>query len=98
MCLSSASPLAMRTSGNWMPWRRRPRRGCSMAAAISSAHSGQCAAITRTIMRNWFGNDWNWIVAGLVAAIVVPVLSFYAGMPIWIAAVIGLLVFVGLIF
>ncbi|NRP85529.1 hypothetical protein GFPCMMHI_01427 [Ensifer adhaerens] len=49
-------------------------------------------------MRNWFGNDWNWIVAGLVAAIVVPVLSFYAGMPIWIAAVIGLLVFVGLIF
>jgi len=49
-------------------------------------------------MRNWFGNDWNWIVAGLAAAIVVPVLSFYAGMPIWIAAVIGLLVFVGLIF
>ena len=49
-------------------------------------------------MRNWFGNDWNWIVAGLAAAIVVPVLSFFAGMPIWIAAVIGLLVFVGLIF
>ena len=49
-------------------------------------------------MRNWLGNDWNWIVAGLVAAIVIPVLSFYAGMPIWIAAVIGLLVFVGLIF
>ena len=49
-------------------------------------------------MRNWFGNDWNWIVAGLAAAILVPVLSFFAGMPIWIAAVIGLLVFVGLIF
>ncbi|SCB41462.1 5-bromo-4-chloroindolyl phosphate hydrolysis family protein [Rhizobium multihospitium] len=49
-------------------------------------------------MRNWFGNDWNWIVAGLAAAIVVPVLSFLAGMPIWIAAIIGLLVFVGLIF
>lgn len=49
-------------------------------------------------MRNWFGNDWNWIAAGLAAAIVVPVLSFFAGMPIWIAAVIGLLVFVGLVF
>lgn len=49
-------------------------------------------------MRNWFGNDWNWIVAGLAAAIVVPVLSFFAGMPIWIAAIIGLFVFVGLIF
>lgn len=49
-------------------------------------------------MRNWFGNDWNWIVAGLAAAIVVPVLSFLAGMPIWIAAIIGLLVFIGLIF
>ncbi|NLS16064.1 5-bromo-4-chloroindolyl phosphate hydrolase [Rhizobium sp. P40RR-XXII] len=49
-------------------------------------------------MRNWFGNDWNWIVAGLAAAIVVPLLSFFAGMPIWIAALIGLLVFVGLIF
>lgn len=49
-------------------------------------------------MRNWFGNDWNWIVAGLAAAIVVPGLSFYAGMPIWIATGIGLLVFLGLIF
>ncbi|WP_133707106.1 5-bromo-4-chloroindolyl phosphate hydrolysis family protein [Rhizobium sp. BK313] len=49
-------------------------------------------------MRNWFGNDWNWIVAGLAAAIVVPVLSFFAGMPLWIAAVIGLLIFVGLVF
>ncbi len=49
-------------------------------------------------MRNWFGNDWNWIVAGIAAAVVVPALSFLAGMPIWIAAVIGVLVFVGLIF
>lgn len=49
-------------------------------------------------MRNAFGNDWNWIVAGLVAAIVVPVLSFGLLMPIWIAAVIGLFVFAGLVF
>lgn len=49
-------------------------------------------------MRNGFGNDWNWIVAGIAAAVVVPALSFLAGMPLWIAAVIGALVFVGLIF
>lgn len=49
-------------------------------------------------MRNWFGNDWNWIVAGLAAAIIIPVLSFIAAMPIWIAVIIGLFVFVGLVF
>ncbi len=49
-------------------------------------------------MRNWFGNDGNWIVAGFIAAVMVPALSFLAGMPIWIAAIIGFLVFVGLIF
>jgi hypothetical protein len=49
-------------------------------------------------MRNAFGNDWNWIVAGLVAAIVVPALSFGLMMPIWIAGIIGLFVFAGLVF
>ncbi|XAZ25114.1 5-bromo-4-chloroindolyl phosphate hydrolysis family protein [Sinorhizobium sp. B11] len=49
-------------------------------------------------MRNWLGNDGNWIMAGLVTAILVPVLTFAAGMPFWIAAVIGLLVFAGLVF
>lgn len=49
-------------------------------------------------MRNWLGNDGNWIVAGVVTAILVPVLTFTAGMPFWIAAVIGLLVFAGLVF
>ena len=49
-------------------------------------------------MRNWLGNDGNWIVAGVVTAVLVPVLTFAAGMPFWIAAVIGLLVFVGLVF
>ncbi len=49
-------------------------------------------------MRNWLGNDSNWIMAGLVTAILVPVLTFAAGMPFWIAAVIGLLVFAGLVF
>lgn len=48
-------------------------------------------------MRNWFGNDWNWIAAGLAAAIIVPALSFGAQMPFWISAAIGLLVFVGLV-
>ena len=49
-------------------------------------------------MGNWLGNDGNWIVAGVVTAILVPVLTFAAGMPFWIAAVIGLLVFAGLVF
>lgn len=49
-------------------------------------------------MRNWLGNDGNWIMAGLVTAILVPVLTFATGMPFWIAAVIGLLVFAGLVF
>ncbi len=49
-------------------------------------------------MRNWLSNDGNWIVAGLVTAILVPVLTFVAGMPFWIAAVLGFLVFVGLVF
>lgn len=49
-------------------------------------------------MGNWLGNDGNWIVAGVVTAILVPVLAFGAGMPFWIAAVIGLLVFAGLVF
>jgi hypothetical protein len=49
-------------------------------------------------MRNSFGNDWNWIIAGLAAAITVPALALLAHMPLWIAAVIGLLVFAGLVF
>ncbi|MBB3459536.1 5-bromo-4-chloroindolyl phosphate hydrolysis family protein [Rhizobium sp. BK377] len=49
-------------------------------------------------MGNWLGNDGNWIVAGVVTAVLVPVLAFAAGMPFWIAAVIGLVVFAGLVF
>ncbi|ANK85567.1 MULTISPECIES: 5-bromo-4-chloroindolyl phosphate hydrolysis family protein [unclassified Rhizobium] len=48
-------------------------------------------------MHNWLGNDGNWIVAGLAAAITVPLLSLAAGMPFWIAAIIALLVFAGLV-
>jgi 5-bromo-4-chloroindolyl phosphate hydrolysis protein len=48
-------------------------------------------------MRSLFGNDWNWIVAGLVAAILVPVLSFLVGLPFWIAVVIAAVVFAGLV-
>lgn len=49
-------------------------------------------------MRNWFGNDWNWIVAGLAAAIIIPVLTFVMMMPILIAGGIGAFVFAGLVF
>jgi 5-bromo-4-chloroindolyl phosphate hydrolysis protein len=48
-------------------------------------------------MRSLFGNDWNWIIAGLVAALLVPGLSFYAGIPFWISAVIAAIVFAGLV-
>ncbi|WP_117191363.1 5-bromo-4-chloroindolyl phosphate hydrolysis family protein [Rhizobium terrae] len=49
-------------------------------------------------MRKWFGNDWNWIVAGLAAAVVIPVLTFVMMMPILIAFGIGVFVFAGLVF
>jgi hypothetical protein len=49
-------------------------------------------------MRRWFGNDWNWVVAGLAAAIVVPVLSFVFLMPVLVASGIGAFVFAGLVF
>ena len=48
-------------------------------------------------MRSLFGNDWNWIVAGLVAALLVPGLSLLAGVPFWISAVIAAVVFAGLV-
>jgi 5-bromo-4-chloroindolyl phosphate hydrolysis protein len=48
-------------------------------------------------MRSLFGNDWNWIVAGLVAAILVPALSFLVGIPFWISAIIAAVVFAGLV-
>jgi cell division protein FtsW (lipid II flippase) len=48
-------------------------------------------------MRSLFGNDWNWIVAGLAAAIIVPGLSLFAGVPFWIAAIIAAIVFGGLV-
>lgn len=49
-------------------------------------------------MRKWFGNDWNWIVAGLASAAVIPVLTFGLDVPILIAGVIGVIVFAGLVF
>jgi 5-bromo-4-chloroindolyl phosphate hydrolysis protein len=48
-------------------------------------------------MRGLFGSDWNWIVAGVVAAWLIPALSFLGGMPFWIAAVVGGVVFAGLV-
>jgi 5-bromo-4-chloroindolyl phosphate hydrolysis protein len=48
-------------------------------------------------MRSLFGNDWNWIIAGLVAALLVPGLSFFVGIPFWIAAIIAAIVFAGLV-
>ncbi|OEO32859.1 5-bromo-4-chloroindolyl phosphate hydrolase [Devosia insulae DS-56] len=49
-------------------------------------------------MLRWFGNDLNWIVAGLVAAALVAGLSILGGVPFLIAVIIGGLVFAGLVF
>jgi cell division protein FtsW (lipid II flippase) len=48
-------------------------------------------------MRTLFGNDWNWILAGLISAALVPLLSFLAGVPFWISVLVGGLVFGGLV-
>lgn len=48
-------------------------------------------------MNSWFGNDRNWMVAGLVAAILVPGLSFGLGVPFLISAIIAVPVFAGLV-
>lgn len=49
-------------------------------------------------MLRWFGNDLNWIVAGLVAAALIAGLSLLGGVPFLIAVLIGGLVFAGLVF
>jgi len=49
-------------------------------------------------MRRWFGNDLNWIVAGLAAAALVAGLSILVGVPFLIAVIIGGLGFAGLVF
>jgi 5-bromo-4-chloroindolyl phosphate hydrolysis protein len=54
------------------------------------------AAIT-SAMRSWFGNDWNWLVAGLVAALLVPGLSFLAHIPFLVSVLIAAPVFAGLV-
>lgn len=43
-----------------------------------------------------FGNDLNWIISGLVAAILIPLLAF-VGMPFWLAAIVGVVAFLGLL-
>lgn len=43
------------------------------------------------------GNDTNWILAGFAAAVVLPVLV-WLGMPFWIALVLTLVAFAGLLF
>lgn len=43
-----------------------------------------------------FGNDLNWVVGGIVAAVLVPVLS-WLGLPFWLAAAIAAVAFAGLV-
>ncbi|TPL08950.1 5-bromo-4-chloroindolyl phosphate hydrolase [Mesorhizobium sp. B2-4-14] len=45
-----------------------------------------------------FGNDWNWIVAGLVSAALLIGLSALTQFPFLVSAVISALVFAGLVF
>ena len=48
-------------------------------------------------MGSLFADDRNWIGAGIVAAVAIPLLVFVAGLPFALALVAGLVVFVGLI-
>jgi hypothetical protein len=50
------------------------------------------------MMRGLFGNDGNWIVAGLVSAALLIGLSALTHFPFLVSAVISVLVFAGLIF
>lgn len=45
----------------------------------------------------FLGNDGNWLVAGLVALVLVPLLTFGLGVPFLVAAPIGAVVFAGLV-
>jgi hypothetical protein len=49
-------------------------------------------------MRGLFGNDLNWIVAGLVSAALLIGLSTLSHFPFLVSAVISVLVFAGLVF
>ncbi|WP_434722475.1 5-bromo-4-chloroindolyl phosphate hydrolysis family protein [Mesorhizobium sp. RIZ17] len=49
-------------------------------------------------MRGLFGNDWNWIVAGLVSAALLIGLGTLTRFPFLVSAVISVLVFFGLVF
>ncbi|CDX11154.1 5-bromo-4-chloroindolyl phosphate hydrolysis protein [Mesorhizobium sp. ORS 3324] len=49
-------------------------------------------------MRGLFGNDWNWIAAGLVSAALMIGLSTLTHFPFLVSTVISVLVFAGLVF
>ncbi|WP_027057316.1 5-bromo-4-chloroindolyl phosphate hydrolysis family protein [Mesorhizobium loti] len=49
-------------------------------------------------MRGLFGNDWNWIAAGLVSAALLVGLSLLTHFPFLVSAIIAALVFAGLVF
>ncbi len=48
-------------------------------------------------MRGLFGNDWNWIAAGVVSAALLLGLSFLTHFPFLVSAIIAALVFAGLV-
>lgn len=48
-------------------------------------------------MRSPFSNDRNWLLAGLITAILAPILMFGLGTPLWLTAVLCLAVFAGLV-
>jgi 5-bromo-4-chloroindolyl phosphate hydrolysis protein len=48
-------------------------------------------------MTSWLGNDGNWIVAGVAAAVLVPALSFGLGVPFLVSTIIAVPVFAGLV-
>ncbi|TPK76058.1 5-bromo-4-chloroindolyl phosphate hydrolase [Mesorhizobium sp. B2-4-18] len=49
-------------------------------------------------MRGLFGNDWNWIAAGVISAVLLVGLGFLTQFPFLVSAIIAALVFAGLVF
>ncbi|MBZ9722919.1 5-bromo-4-chloroindolyl phosphate hydrolysis family protein [Mesorhizobium sp. CO1-1-11] len=49
-------------------------------------------------MRGLFGNDWNWIAAGGISAVLLVGLGFLTQFPFLVSAIIAALVFAGLVF
>ena len=67
-----------------------------MAVRIWPALSAPRAATIR-VMGLFSGGDWNWLVAGIVSALLLVGLTFFTQFPFLVSAIVAVLVFAGLV-